>query len=496
MSRNGRSGANPTAATARQEEPVARSASDRLGTLRARTVAAVRRQPLGAWLTGLAATLVYTLFSITQWYRLSSPSWDLGIFTQLAKAYSGFGAPIVPLKGEGFNLLGDHFHPLLVLLGPAYAIAPSGLTLLIVQNLLFGLSVAVVARAGMRLVGPLAGIAVGIAYALSWGLQSAVAAQFHEIAFAVPLLALSLEAVLRRRVLPAVVWGGLLVFVKEDLGLTVMALGLVIAWRLRNAAGLWLSAWGALWLILSVRLILPALNSGGQYDYSDRIDVGAMIADPAGAVVDLVSGTAKHETLLLLLLAGGILFLRSSLSLVLLPTLLWRFASGQGGYWGPEWHYSAVLMPVLFLALLDGVTTLRRSPREWVRRSALAGVPVAVVACLALLPAQKFAALAEPETYRQSERWDAAHRMMDLIPEDATVESGVVLMAYLVPESRVYWLGNANPAPEYLIVDADDWSWGAVHPSDAEAHAEQRYPGTDYTLVFSEAGYQLVRLEP
>ena len=495
MSRDGRSGASPTAATARHEEPVARSAFDHLGTLRALTVAAMRRQPLGAWLTGLAATLIYTLFSVTQWYRLSSPSWDLGIFTQLAKAYSGFGAPIVPIKGEGFNLLGDHFHPLLVLLGPAYAIAPSGLTLLIVQNLLFGLSVAVVARTGMRLVGPLAGIAAGIAYALSWGLQSAVAAQFHEIAFAVPLLALSLEAVLRRRVLPAVAWGGLLVFVKEDLGLTVMALGLVLAWRLRHAAGLWLSAWGALWLILSVRLILPALNSGGQYDYSDRIDVGAMIADPAGAVVDLVSGTAKHETLLLLLLAGGILFLRSSLGLVLLPTLLWRFASGQSGYWGPEWHYSAVLMPVLFLALLDGVHTLRRSPLEWVRRSALAGVPVAVVACLALLPAQKFAALAEPETYRQSERWDAAHRMLDLIPEDATVESGVVLMAYLVPESRVYWLGNTNPAPEYLIVDADDWSWGAVRPSDAEAHAEQRYPGTDYTLEFSEAGYQLVRLE-
>jgi hypothetical protein len=68
-------------------------------------------------------------------------------------------------------------------------------------------------------------------------------------------------------------------------------------------------------------------------------------------------------------------------------------------------------------------------------------------------------------------------------------------MAYLVPDTRVYWLGNTNPAPEYLVVDAEDWSWGPVRPSDAEAHAEQRYPGTDYSLVFSEEGYQLVRLE-
>ncbi|MDQ0736072.1 DUF2079 domain-containing protein [Arthrobacter agilis] len=473
----------------------AAGAADRLRVLRVRTVAAVRRQPAAAWLTGLAAAALYIVFSVTQWNQLSSPSWDLGIFTQLAKAYAGLGAPIVPIKGEGFNLLGDHFHPLLVLLAPAYAIAPSGLTLLIVQDLLFGLSVAVVARAGMRFIGPVAGVAVGIAYALSWGLQSAVAAQFHEIAFAVPLLALSLEAVLRRRVVPAVVWGGLLVFVKEDLGLTVLALGLVLAWRLRTVAGLWLAAWGALWLVVSVGLILPALNASGQYDYSDRIDLGAMIGDPAGAVVGLVSGTAKYETLLLLLLAGGLLFLRSPFGLVLVPTLLWRFASSEEWYWGPEWHYSAVLMPVLFLGLVDGVHLLRRNPRPWIRTAALAGVPVAVAACLLLLPAQKFAILADPGTYRPSGRWDAAHRMMDLIPAGSTVESGVVLMAYLAPETRVYWLGNTNPAPDYLVVDADDWSWGAVRPTDAEAHAEQHYPGTDYTLVFSEAGYQLVRLD-
>lgn len=469
---------------------------DRLRAAPGAVVAALRHQPPGAWLTGLAAALLYTVFSVTQWNLLSSPSWDLGIFTQLAKAYAGLDVPIVPIKGEGFNLLGDHFHPLLVLLGPAYALAPSGLTILLVQNLLIGLSVVVVARTGMRLIGRGAGVAVAVAYALSWGLQSAIASQFHEIAFAVPLLALSLEAVLNGRRVPAALWGGLLVFVKEDLGLTVIALGLVLAWRLRSVAGLWLAAWGALWLVLSVRVVLPALNAAGQYDYSDRIDVGAMLADPVTAVVGLVSGAAKYHSLLLLLAAGGALFLRSPLALVLAPTLLWRFASGQEIYWGPEWHYSAVLMPVLFLALVDAVHVLRADRRPRVRRAAALGVPAAVIACLVLLPGQQFAVLAKADTYRQSDRWDAAHRMMDLIPEDATVESGVVLMAYLVPDTRVYWLGNTNPAPDYLIVDAQDWSWGPVRPVDAVAHAEGHYPGTTYASVFDEDGYQLVRRVP
>ena len=83
---------------------------------------------------------VLTSYSLGQWRSMYVPSWDLAIFSQLAKDYAGFQAPIVPIKGEGFNLLGDHFHPILVLLAPAWWIAPSPLTLLIVQNLLLAVS--------------------------------------------------------------------------------------------------------------------------------------------------------------------------------------------------------------------------------------------------------------------------------------------------------------------------------------------------------------------
>ncbi|PVE18622.1 hypothetical protein DDA93_07415 [Arthrobacter sp. Bz4] len=74
-----------------------------------------------------------------------------------------FDAPIVSIKGDGFNLLGDHFHPLLVILGPAYAFFPSGLTLLILQNILIGLSVLVIARLGIRRLGTVAGSCLGVA---------------------------------------------------------------------------------------------------------------------------------------------------------------------------------------------------------------------------------------------------------------------------------------------------------------------------------------------
>ncbi|MHA7276904.1 DUF2079 domain-containing protein [Arthrobacter sp. Hz1] len=457
------------------------------------TTSAIRRQPSAALITALLVTVLYTVYSVAQWNRLDTPSWDLGIFTQLAKAYAGFDAPIVPIKGDGFNLLGDHFHPLLVLLGPAYAFFPSGLTLLVVQNLLIGVSVLVIARLGIRRFGTVIGTCLGAAYGLSWGLQTAVAAQFHEIAFAVLLLALALEAMISGRLRTAVVWAGLLVFVKEDLGLTVAAIGLVIAWRYKNRIGWWLAAWGIGWLLLSVAVILPLLNSGGQYDYSDRIDVRGMLADPLGALVTIFSAGAKYETVWLLLLAGGFLFLRSPLALVMVPTVAWRFVSGNDVYWGPEWHYSAVLMPVLFAALIDAIDTSRRSRRRWLRVAGAAVVPAVAVVALLLLPTQPLGDLADPDTFRQSGRWETADRLITLFPAGASVESGVVLMPYLVPDTEVFWLGNDNPPPDYLIVDNQDWSWGPTQPEDAVAHAEETYPGSSYELIFREDGYQVVR---
>ena len=65
---------------------------------------------------------------------------DLGIFDQVVHAYSRFEAPIVPLKAPGYNLLGDHFHPILVLWAPLYWIWEDPRMLLLAQELLLALS--------------------------------------------------------------------------------------------------------------------------------------------------------------------------------------------------------------------------------------------------------------------------------------------------------------------------------------------------------------------
>lgn len=248
----------------------------------------------------LTAFALYTALSIVMWRANYAPSWDLGIFTQLLDQYARGQTPIVDIKGPGFHLWGDHFHPILILLTPLYWLVPSGLTLMIAQAALFASSVWPIASLARERLGTLGGWLVTGAYVFSWGLVNAVIAQFHEIAFAVPLLAFGLVWWMRGRRLAALIAIALLVFVKEDLGITVAVFGLVIWLRNRaeTRAAIFLAAWGVASTVFAVAIFIPAFNVTGGYDYSGQLTLAETLM--SGLTTKL--GTAGF----LVLAAGGI----------------------------------------------------------------------------------------------------------------------------------------------------------------------------------------------
>lgn len=449
---------------------------------------------VGPLVVAVLALATYVTFSWSQWRRLETPSWDLGIFTQLAQRYAHLQAPVVDIKGAGFNLLGDHFHPLLVLLGLPYRIAPSAVTVMVVQDLLLAWSVYVVAREAVRRLGALPGSLVGAAYAVSFGVVGAVAVQFHEIAFAVPLLALSLVALVRRRWWPAALWAAPLVFVKEDLGATVLVIGLLVAWLSDDdRRALWLgralAAWGVVWLVLTQAVILPALNPSGVFAYADRLDWRDLATHPWLLVTHLVDDWRKVITLLLLVAITGLVGLRSPVMLVAVPTILWRFWSGNDGFWGHTWHYSAVLMPIAFVALLDGVELAGRSPRAWLRSYSRSAVAVAVTVGALVAPQVALGQLGTPGFWHPNPREAAARGALAAVPAGASVEADVGLMNYLVDHHDVYWMGNkGNPAADYLVFDSA-WSSGQKTPAALVAWATAHHPGATYTVTYDAGGY-------
>ena len=181
--------------------------------------------------TGIALSALYAAVSLRRHALLRSTGFDLGIFEQEVRSYASGHWPTSTLKGPGFPLLGDHFSPITAVLAPAYRLFPGPGTLLVAQALLLGLAAVPLTLWAHRLAGARAGLVVGLGFGLSWGIAQAVIFDFHEVAFAVPLLAFSLSALGAGRLRAAIAWAAPLVLVKEDLGLTVAVVGMLVAWR-------------------------------------------------------------------------------------------------------------------------------------------------------------------------------------------------------------------------------------------------------------------------
>ncbi|HJB10409.1 MAG TPA: DUF2079 domain-containing protein [Candidatus Brachybacterium merdavium] len=444
------------------------------------------------WLLAALASLAYGLLGTQQWRNLVAPSWDLGIFTQLAKAYGGLDAPIVPIKGDAVNLLGDHFHPILVLLAPVWWVWPSGLALLWMQALLLGVSAVPLTRLAIDRLGPGLGSAAGAAYVFSFGLQAAMAVQFHEIAFAVPLLALSLTALLRGRVAATVAWAAPLVLVKEDLGLTVAVLGVIIALRQRShrLEGAGLVCWGAGWFLVSTFLILPLLNAGGQYDYTDNL----------GSPLEIFWPPVKWLTLGMLLLAAGVIGARSPVVWMMLPTLAWRFAGTVEFYWGWSWHYDAVLMPIALAAMLDALGD-RRSGRAgaWLRSDApvpsravrVTAVAASAVVTLVLGSSMPLADLVRPQRWELTWRAQPAQEALEAVPDGSVLAVDITLLAPAVPDHEVQWLHGPNQrVPDCVLADEYSFSWSSRPSPDIAVWAQQRW-GAEYSTTYDEGGFSV-----
>lgn len=486
------------------------------------------------WLPAVIACAVaalYISFSLAQWRTLSDPSWDLAIFAEAAQSYSRFEAPIVPIKGPGYNLLGDHFHPILMLLGPIFRFFPSPLTLLIVQDLLIAASVLPIARLAQRLLGRGGAVLVGLAYGLGWGLQGAVAAQFHEVCVAVPLLACAGAAFVERRWGACMAWLAPVILVKEDLGLTVFVAGLALAWRRRGEdrsgmlASLAYALFGIVAFAVTVKLFIPAMNHAGTWAYSlDGSATGAGTA-MAGATAArevpslwqiLTVPSVKIVTLAVLLAGAGVVGARSLWFALVLPTLAWRFAGSVDAYYQwSSWHYNAVLVPIAACALLDVIAgwlapadapaglaaagetdadCANPAPASSGRRRALAWAAACVPAISLALTATSLPLWKLP-TLTDSPRLDAAQGAINAVPVGASVETDTTLLARLVPGRDVYWVGTTvgmDAPPEYVVVDRQSYAWGGAEV-DAESWASAAHPGHTYETIYSAQGFRVAR---
>src|SRR5262249_31995720 len=132
----------------------------------------------------------------------------------------------------------------------------------------------------------------------------------------------------------------------------------------------------------------------------------------------------KLETTIFLLLPTAFLPLWSPVALIAVPILGLRFEASNPVYWGTGWHYNGTVMPVLFIAGVDGLGRLRAAADAqagWRGAWQQHGVAMMLAAAVPFAFQYPLSGLWNAQTYKLDAHNAAAKEAMALVPDGVSV---------------------------------------------------------------------------
>jgi uncharacterized membrane protein len=413
----------------------------------------------------IALPAVFLLATSVLRYLYGRASVDLVVFDQGIWAASRTGRPWVSVIGE--SLLGDHFGPGILAFSALYGIVSTPIWLLIGQALAAWVSVRMIARRLVPVIGEVRAGIVGAALLLSPPVAYALLFDVHGVVFAVPFALAAVLALQDGHSRAALLFGLAAALFRVEIGLAVVVA--LAVWpgprRGRLVPGLVLAAYLAVALAMEQRL--------GQASYWTihyghlGASPGATLRDPIGVARYLISGQALVKVTPWLA-TGAFLALRRPRLLIptmviALPVLL----SDWPGTSNAAYHYG--FAPALFLALAWLPAVLERPDR--------ARHIVAACALLGLLLGPVFPALAgvSSPAHFAARLWvpnREASCIVGGIPADAAVSASQPLTLLAHRRELYLWpYPFQGPAPEVL-------------PSESLARGDPRLASeVDYVII-------------
>ena len=479
------------------------------GTFR-RGVELCRDGPWPLCLLVLFAALSYGTYSLLRNRHFASGAYDLGLFDQAIWHYSRFEAPVSTLYLAGpTNVLSDHFSPILVVLAPFYWVWDNVDVLLIAQAALFASAAVPIWLFVRRRLGVVPAYCFASAYLAYWGILQAVAFDFHEIAFAVPLIAFAILFADQERWRSFFSCAVLLLLVKEDLAILIAFLGIYLILKRHRRQGAACVLLGVVAFYVTTKLLMPhfavvgtAVPRGSPQHWSytrlgkNQLDaLRNTIAHPTLLPRVFLHPVVKEHTELAIFRPFAFLAVFSPLTIVAIPLLAERFLSSTTSYWVQTYHYTATISPIVAMASADGLTNLlrwtRSSARLW-RRLALAGGALVVALNVVALPSSPLASLTDPSFYQQTATDAAGNAALAHIPPRVSVVTQNAIAPHLTHRDVVTLLTRTSRDRTYIVTNIH----ASPRPGFAKRGEIQRYlahkEAHGYVVIFYRAGWTVL----
>jgi uncharacterized membrane protein len=318
--------------------------------------------------------VAFSILSILKYRMFGYNALDLAIFHQTFWSlthHAGWGISIHPP-----SYLGDHLGLFLFLLAPLYRLFSSPITLLIAQSAAISLStwpLYLIARTWLSHPGA---CGIGLLWLVNPFVQNMNLFEFHELAFALPILFCLLLAYLRQWSWAAISLGLLALSIREDAAFVIVMLGILawidrrpLRWRLVPLVG------GIAWLSLAF-WISGQTNATHAYKFlvyyqwiggETLLEIlQAALLHPDRILLHLLS---PQNAIFLFALFLPFFFLPLRQPRWLLLTLPYFLQILLAGFGGSELilqtHYSAFFLPPLFVAFAQSASVWHSPMKLW-----------------------------------------------------------------------------------------------------------------------------------
>lgn len=411
-----------------------------------------------------AVTLVY---SITLHYEMKTSGLDGLAFAQLLYNFlqgNGLVTTAVPPYIEQ-HWLGFHFSPILYVIAPIYAVFPSIKTLLFINSFAIALAaLPIFFCANHILKSPWQAFLIAIFYLINPFVINAQVWDFHEIAFAPFFISMMLYALLKKNKILLIVFGALLVCVKEHYGLSIAGVGLLWAWHWRqNKFGLGFAVAGIIIFVAVLGFIMPHFSLSGapammsavseidryswlHHPFSDNSPLAAVFISalqymftmflslyflPFRAIVWLLPGTADFAT---------------------------NFLSNNAMMRSVYSYHSAAVIPVLLIAFSIAVAKRYTEKTRLKRRDVFLASGVLSLAMaygtnvLPLNQESNIWELSNPQLFYSDHDKNALDKIRIFIPPDSAISAQNNVLPHMTIRQKLYHYPEQYKDAQYVVL--------------------------------------------
>lgn len=316
----------------------------------------------------LAYSLILSYISLYR-YNSFELEYDLAIFHQsFWNTITGGGLLVNSL--EGGSHFGVHFSPILLSLVPFYILAPGPQTLLIAQSILLSLGAIPIYLFGRNILGKESGCIMGLLFLIYPGIHGVNLYDFHEVAFLPFLLGMSLWAFLTGKKNYMLLFCLFSLLIKEDVCLIILMMGILGLYQTRKepVSDRWhyiiLIATSVGILVTYLMVIRPLFITSGSAMAS------GFLPQYMNVISNLSQFTGNRISYLLMIFLP-LLFLpfgSPGIFAISIPSFLEILLSPSPYYYSIYYQYSALVIPVLFMASICTLGKIQRSTSPLKRR--------------------------------------------------------------------------------------------------------------------------------